>query len=192
MTRSDPFAYFDEARAEGGASLLIDDAFETLAGGASAEDAAFVLLDDAGGRFVVDPRTGLICLADEERLNQERDSVHAVRLQARDGAGEPYEMTLRLKLTGVVPEIVDADETLDAPVETPAPVEAVDMEASSLSPWRDFAAFLGRTAHAPSPNAAARFGEACDFGLEERFDLDAATLSIGAALPAPASDAAWN
>jgi hypothetical protein len=185
MTHSDPFAYFEEVLHADCASLS-PDAFSP-----PSEDPDFVLLDDADGRFVVDPRSGLICVASEDVLERDRGSVHSVRLETREAFGSRFVMTLRLKLTGLVPTMARDDE--------PTVFHAEAAPASPLSapllPWRDFAAFKAQDAVFPTPNCDAAFGEAVEafgaVGWEAYFELDDAILALNASPPAPANDQAW-
>src|SRR5215470_14619346 len=54
----------------------------------------FHLLDDAGGRFVVDPIMGVISLRDETILERERGSIYVARLRVIEQSGERYELDL--------------------------------------------------------------------------------------------------
>lgn len=82
----------------------------------------FYLLDDAGGRFVIDHEMGVVSLADEGILERERDAIHVARLKVVEPSGAIYEIDLRLKLTGHVPQIAEepASEELAALPEMPA------------------------------------------------------------------------
>lgn len=80
-----------------------------------AADAAaprFTLLDDADGRFVVDAELGVISLADESVLAREAGAVHTAKLRVVEHSGASYELELKLKLTGPVPQVADADDFL--------------------------------------------------------------------------------
>lgn len=183
MTHSDPFAYFEETLHADCASLL-PDAFSPRA-----EDPDFVLLNDADGRFVVDPRSGLICVASEAVLERDRGNIYKVRLETREAFGSRYTMTLRLKISGLVPSMARDDEPLVQLAEAASEPEV--QEPALLMPWRDFAAFHAQDAAFRAPDRNALFGQACSFGLEESFDLDDALLALDAPLPAPADDCAW-
>ncbi len=190
MTHSDPFAYFEEALHADCASLL-PDAFSP-----ASDDPDFVLLDDAEGRFVVDPRSGLICVASEEILERDRGSHFCVRLETREGFGARYVMTLQLEMSGLVPAMVKSeDEAIlhveDAPSDEHESLALAIAEAAQHLPWRDYAAFFAQDAVFPAPDCDALFGAACDFGLEESYELNDATLVLNEPLPAPALEEHW-
>jgi hypothetical protein len=195
MTHSDPFDYFEDAPSLSGGSLLADFYVDVID---EWDDPAFALLDDAGGRFVVDRRTGLISLADETLLETERGSLYQVRLQGREASSDLYEMTLTLKINGMMPSMVTSDDAplvgLEAVHIEPAPetaeVARLDGEAAHL-PWRDYAAFFAQDGDFPSPHMDALFGVACDFGLEERYDLNDAALTLVEPAPPPISEEHW-
>jgi hypothetical protein len=66
----------------------------------------FTLLDDGGGRFVVDPAFGVISLRDAAVLDAERGKTHHARLHVIEPSGAQYVLDMRLKLTGMVPQLV--------------------------------------------------------------------------------------
>jgi hypothetical protein len=107
MTSSETFSAcfdaieIDPARAPSPAAI---DA--ALAACAPQQAPGFYLLDDARGRFVVDRAWGLISLRDEATLERERGQVHPVRLQVVEPSGNMYEITLRLAVDGMVPQLV--------------------------------------------------------------------------------------
>lgn len=70
----------------------------------------FKLLDDADGRFVVDRLMGVVSLARATLLETERDTVHEIRLHVIEASGAAYEMTLKLRITGMVPSMVGAED----------------------------------------------------------------------------------
>ena len=190
MTHSDPFAYFEEALHADCASLLPDAYVH------ASDDPDFVLIDDAEGRFVVDPHSGLICAASQEVLERDRGGIFCVRLESREGFGARYVMTLQLEMSGLVPAMVKSEDEAvlhveDAPDAEIANLEHAIADAAHNLPWRDYAAFFAQDNAAPTPNADALFGEACDFGLEENYDLDDAALALDEAVPAPALAEHW-
>jgi hypothetical protein len=67
-------------------------------GGAAAHSARYSLADDAGGRFEIDPESGLVSVADESLLDYaaERSHTIAVRVMAADGSfwTRRYKITL--------------------------------------------------------------------------------------------------
>jgi hypothetical protein len=194
MTHSDPFAYFEDAPSLDGGSLLADFYVDVID---EWDDPAFLLLDDAGGRFVADRRTGLISLADETLLETERGAVHQVLLQGREASGDLYEMALTLKISGLTPSMVTGE---DAPVVHIAPAPGFAAEAARLEeaiaeaahlPWRDYAAFFAQDGDFPLPRHDAPFGEACAFGIEEHYNLDRAELALETPAPTPAQEEHW-
>lgn len=133
------------------------DAFDALALNAAragaADGSGFYLLDDGGGRFVVDRTFGIVSLANEAILETERNSVHAARLRVIEPSGACYEIELRLRLTGPVPKMVGAED-IDFP--TPA---AQATPAPAPSAWSAYAAAAAKGAPPPINNEA-RFGAA--------------------------------
>jgi hypothetical protein len=79
---------------------------------ALAPTAGFFLIDDAGGRFQIDREMGVVSLKDESLLERERFAIHVARVRVVESTGESYEMELKLRLTGVVPEMVGAENAL--------------------------------------------------------------------------------
>lgn len=73
-------------------------------------NAGFYLIDDAGGRFIVDRELGIVSLADDALLTREQGSVHAARLRVIEPSGASYELDLKLRLTGRVPQVVGAED----------------------------------------------------------------------------------
>jgi hypothetical protein len=87
--------------------------FDALSPGIGADvltDAGFFLVDDAGGRFNVDRELGIVSVADEAILARELGSVHAARLRVIEPSGERYDLDLKLRLTGRVPQVVGAED----------------------------------------------------------------------------------
>lgn len=86
----------------------------------------FYLLDDAGGRFVVDRDWGVISLKDESLLAREQGQIHVARLRVVEPSGETYELDLKLRITGLVPQMLsdgafdeDADESDESEFRVP-------------------------------------------------------------------------
>ena len=71
----------------------------------------FYLLDDVGGRFDVDRDFGVITLKDESVLATEHGAIHSVRLRVIEQSGASYDMEMRLRLTGRVPQMVGAEDS---------------------------------------------------------------------------------
>lgn len=112
----------------------------------------FYLLDDVGGRFDVDREFGVITLKDESILEHERGAIHTARLRVIEQSGASYDMEMRLRLTGRVPQIVGAEENAFlvalAAGETQQPAPALRIVASApppeapkaLASWTKYAA----------------------------------------------------
>jgi hypothetical protein len=113
----DPFsALFDALGVEpdrAPAQTAFDHALAIAAPTAAAPDftsPGFYLLDDVGGRFEVDRDFGVITLKDDSILATEHGAVHSVRLRVIEQSGASYDMDMRLRLTGRVPQMVGAEE----------------------------------------------------------------------------------
>ena len=123
---------------------------------AAPQDPGFYLLDDCGGRFVVDRALGVVSLRDESILAAERDSVHAARLLVIEPSGARYELDLKLRLTGPVPKMAGAEDidflAGSAPIDAPAPV-------LRTTQWSAYAVAAAHGAPARI-NEEARFGAA--------------------------------
>jgi len=106
----------------------------------------FYLVDDAGGRFVVDREFGVVSLRDEALLAAERGQVHEVRLRVVESTGDSYLLDLKLSVTGMAPQVVGAEDfgfgedseriAHAAPAAPPAP----------LVPWTLYSPVRGRQA----------------------------------------------
>ncbi len=133
----------------------------------------FVLLDDAEGRFTIDPESGIVSLADEEWLAREFNVVHHVRLRALDHVGAASEISLRLKITGMVPSNADDDFFGAAPY---------GVEAPAAADWERYFSCLAKP-QAPREDLAldgAAFGALCPTLAP---DLLAAEAHLAIALP---------
>lgn len=125
------------------------------------QEPSFYLLDDDGGRFVVDRTLGVVSLRDASILDVERGSVRTVKLCVIEPSGARYDLEMKLRLTGPVPAMVGAEDidflagapSIDPPAQTTPPPRA--------APWSAYAA---ATAHASAAaiNETARFGAAID------------------------------
>ncbi|MCX7358125.1 MAG: hypothetical protein NT015_08295 [Alphaproteobacteria bacterium] len=74
------------------------------------QEPGFYLLDDANGRFVIDREMGVVTLADNSILQSERNAVHGVRLRVVEPSGATYELEMRLRISGSVPQMIGAEE----------------------------------------------------------------------------------
>lgn len=143
----------------------------------------FYLMKDAGGRFIVDRDMGVVTLADAGLVERERGATHQVRLKVVEASGESYELDMTLRITGMVPQMVGAEEfafgafDADAPVAPPAPRRAIRFEAYTLgsgaapAPVGDENAAFGTLLAPPAPAVS----------------LKSAQLQLGCAPPAPAA-----
>lgn len=75
-----------------------------------AQEPGFYLLDDANGRFVIDREMGIVTLADDSILQSERNAVYGVRLRVIEPSGTMYELEMRLRVSGRVPQMIGAEE----------------------------------------------------------------------------------
>lgn len=176
-----------------------------MAAVAPAEEPGFYLLDDAGGRFVVDREMGIVTLKDDGTLDAERFNVYAARLLVIERSGSRYEMEMKLRLTGHVPQMLGAEDSAflvdlaagNAPQPAPAaapeivaPAAAPVVEATpeSITSWTRYSA-----AHAtPGKGTLIRTRRAFiaqDLPAEV---LDSAALSIAEPLPEVGSNAPWS
>ena len=70
----------------------------------------FYLLDDCGGRFEIDAQWGVVSLKDDAVLQREAGEVHAARLLIIEASGARYDLVLRLRLTGHIPQMLGGEE----------------------------------------------------------------------------------
>jgi len=118
-------------------------------------NAGFYLIDDAGGRFNVDRELGIVSLTDDTLLTREHGRVHAARLRVIEPSGASYELDLKLRLTGLVPQVVGAEdfgaiammadgllEQIATGAHAPALRRAIAPSAPATS-WTRYAAALG-------------------------------------------------
>lgn len=166
----------------------------------------FVLTDDADGRFVVDDATGVVSLSSESVLERDRGDIYPARLRVYERDGSFYELALRLRITGLVPQSAATDDFFGAPLEQDLDIAAGPIEAPaapqprpapvfSPSRWLNFAAW--RADHTPlvtdrAPFAGALFGAAITIAVGDGLELDSVDL---APQPAPAQtthDETWE
>lgn len=154
----------------------------------------FALLDDCGGRFVIDRELGIVSLSDETWLTREAGAVHTARLRVVEASGASYEMDMPLRLTGMVPRVVGAEEidflagapALTAP--TPAP-----QKTAIAQTWAGYAISAAHAAKAPlAGDEAAPYGALIP-ARPLPDTREAARLHIYAELPRPApAGADWS
>lgn len=120
----------------------------------------FYLLDDADGRFTVDNALGFISVRDEAVLEAERGGVHDVRLLVIERSGSRYEMPMKLRLSGMIPEMVGAEGFGFAGFASqPAAISAPLPTPPAAIAWSAYAAAAAQGAPQPI-NDEARFGAA--------------------------------
>jgi hypothetical protein len=164
-------------------TAAIDSALAACVG----DQPGFYLADDADGRFVVDREFGVISLCDEALLATEHGRVHEVKLRVVQAAGDSYTLDLKLRVTGMVPQMVGAED-----IAFGADAASVRTAAAPacVVPWTAFSAARGRqAAHALTTEGA--------FGALLTAPLPPSTQHIVIALddtiPAPASgQARWS
>lgn len=138
------------------------------------------LIDDADGRFRVDPVSGLIELTDPALLETERNAIHAARLRVVEASGEAYEMTLRLQITGLIPHICGHAGFAGA-------------AAAPRAAWRDFGAYRAELAERGAPpSPRARFGAALAEAPFDAFDVDLFAREAALTLDHIPSLVAWS
>lgn len=151
------------------------------------QGAGFYLQDDAGGRFVIDRDTGVISLAHDALLAVEGGASHNARVLVIEPSGARYELGLRLKLTGHVPQVAGADDAFAL-----APMPAAPGPAPTLSFAQFSASRAAEAAIAPLEGETAPFGALVTPPAPLTL-FDEAALNLAAAAPTPAPrGAAWS
>ena len=127
----------------------------------------FHLIDDVEGRFVVDQQWGIISLANDDVLAREAGNVHGVRLRVIESSGASYELSMQLRITGRVPQMLGAEEfgPLAALTDTLMPDLHGALGGQALAPkprtpniaWNTFSAALASAGKAPLPQARRTF-----------------------------------
>jgi hypothetical protein len=148
-TPSNPFDSSDFNPNSKASSEAIDRTLAFCGAPQEALDApGFYLLDDADGRFVVDRDWGVISLKDETVLEKEHGAIHVARLRVVEQSGETYELDLKLRLTGRVPQLV--------------PEEAFNEDGEEVSVprihWTRYVAVAGLYTPASLPDNDAPYG----------------------------------
>ena len=72
----------------------------------------YSLTDTAGGRFAIDPATGVLIVADGSLLNYEGATSHTVTVRVTDSGGQSYRETFTINLTNVNEGPTGADTTV--------------------------------------------------------------------------------
>lgn len=65
------------------------------------ESFTYSLLDDAGGRFAIDVKTGAVTVADESKLDYETSQSHDITIEVEDSGGLTYNETFTINLNDV-------------------------------------------------------------------------------------------
>jgi hypothetical protein len=142
----------------------------------------FYLLDDADGRFVVDRDWGVISLRDETVLEKEHGAIHAARLRVVEQSGETYELDLKLRLSGRVPQLV-SEEAFDQ--------DSEEVNAPRIH-WTRYVAVAGLYTPASLPDDDAPYGSLLTVHTPS-VAAGFAGLTLIEDLPSPASrNAVWT
>ncbi len=162
----------------------------------------FTLLDDADGRFGIDRETGIITLLHDHLLASEAGATHAVHMRCIEPSGTSYELRFQLRMTGLIPQIVGAEE-YDALANLVQPAPALKpMRAIALAPAMlpEIAPLQIETPQIEAPSMwphLARGEETAPFGAlcaapYPAVETGSSELSLGAAPPRPgAAGAEW-
>lgn len=154
---------------------------------AAREAPGFYLADDAGGRFVVDRDLGVISLREETLLESLRGEIFPVCLRVVEASGLSYTLDLKLRVTGLVPQMVGAEDIAFGA--EPASSAAI-LPAAPVTPWVAFAPVRGlQTKSALATDGA--YGALISPSLpatDERV-----SIAFGERVPAPTpAHAAWS
>lgn len=113
-------------------------------GGAAAPQFGFSLIDDCGGRFVIDPVTGFISVTDEDIVVRDHGRTFEARMRVIEKSGGTYDMPVRLVITGIVPRMAGGESFGAFSLEdTPTPPSSEPLPFSEAR-WNTFAAFAAR------------------------------------------------
>lgn len=189
----DPFAQkFDSIEIDHAPSLAaIESAFAAIAPTAAAPEhgqSGYFLLDDAGGRFIVDREMGVVMLRDETLLTREHDAVCPARLRVVEPSGVSYDLDLQLRITGRVPQVVGSEDFgLGGEIVTPT---APAMAAPPSVVWTKFAPALGAQTK-PVFSTVGAYGSL--LGVTLPAVKVTANVALNDTIPAPApAHAAWS
>jgi hypothetical protein len=151
----------------------------------------FYLLDDAGGRFIIDRISGIISLKDEALLARGLGELHTARLKVIEPSGACYELELRLRVTGLVPQVHG--------YERDAALMAGDLQAdipehlAPLSPWSHYSPAAGSAHRLPvSASLSARFGALLDPAPQWAHASDLRLAPANAAIASAPEQATWS
>jgi len=183
----DPFTQkFDSIEIDRAPSpAAIESAFAAIAPTAAAPDdgqPGYFLIDDAGGRFIVDREMGVVMLRDETLLAREHGAVYPARLRVVEPSGASYDLDLKLHLTGRVPQVLGGEDF--GFVGEIAPVEPPKMKAPVVA-WTAYAAARGLQTK-PALDARGRYGGLLAAAWPTTHERVVAALSDALPAPAPA------
>ncbi len=132
---------------------------------------SYALLDDAGGRFVIDAATGAVTVAGGAVLDREADEAHTIVVRATSSDGSTSERAFSIAL-------VDVDEyDIGAVVDLDPDGEAVDEHAPAGTR-------VGLVVLATDADATATVRYALSDDADGRFAIDATTGEVTVADPA--------
>ena len=104
----------------------------------SADTPTYSLVDDAGGRFAIDPTTGVVTVADGSLLDYESSSSHTITVRVTDSAGATYQEAFTITLNDVdefnVTVPTDTDSSTNAVAENSAIGSLVGITANAVDP----------------------------------------------------------
>lgn len=149
---------------------------------AELEAPGFYLVDDADGRFEIDPEMGIISLRDESILETERFVVHTARMRVVQRSGDSYEMEMKLRLTGRVPQMLGAEDALfDLPA-SEAPAIETPALTTQIAHWTHYSAATGAVGKAALERTRRNFIQREWPAIGDAFAGNA-VFSIGESLP---------
>jgi phage gp29-like protein len=123
---------------------------------------SYSLSDDAGGRFAIDPLTGVVTVANGALLDHEAASSHTITVQALSSDGSSSTLSFSITLTDVN----------EAPV---GPISDVNPASDAVPEGARAGTEVGITAQATDPDATASVSYSLSDDAGGRFTIDAVT-----------------
>ncbi|MFZ4289021.1 cadherin domain-containing protein [Variovorax sp. HJSM1_2] len=123
---------------------------------------SYTLSNDAGGRFSIDPATGVVTVADGSLLDYEGQAQYQITVLATSSDGSSSTLSFTVQLADVN----------EAPV---GAVSDVDPAADSLPENATTGTLVGITAHASDPDGTATVSYSLSNDAGGRFSIDAVT-----------------
>ena len=118
---------------------------------------SYSLVDSAGGRFAINPSTGVVTVADSSRLNYELATSHSITVRVTDRAGATYDEVFVVALTDFdefdTSRITDTDTAVNSVAENATIGTVVGITVSAT----DADATLNRVVYSLDDNAEGRF-----------------------------------